>query len=178
MYRETRSADSDGRRQQDPERYRRRARTFVLDDEQTHNLRRMHALWALSWAAGGWSRSSTWQLLEHADAGFRAWGVRAAGNMHRVDAAVRDKVVAGPHDSGPAGRLQVAIAARKIEGVAPFPVWLEILSRHGDDPLIPHIVWQNLHPMLEGQGGAFAALISRSDRLEAVARARARCCRG
>ena len=50
------------------------------------------------------------------DPGFRAWGVRAAGNLQRVDPDVRDKVVALAGDPSPDVLLQVAIAARKIEG--------------------------------------------------------------
>ena len=45
-------------------------------------------------------------------------------------------------------RLQVAIAARKIEGLEPLPLLVEVLANAGDDKLIPHIVWQNLHPLL------------------------------
>ncbi len=56
-------------------------------------------------------------------------------------------------------QLQVAIAARKLEGVEPMPILLEVLSQCGDDVLIPHIVWQNLHPLLEEQGDAFVEQI-------------------
>jgi putative heme-binding domain-containing protein len=90
-------------------------------------------------------------LLEHADPAFRAWGVRAAGNFHEVDPAVRAKVVALAQDGAPDVRLQVAIASRKINGVQPIPVLLEVLSASGQDPLIPQIVWQNLHPLMDKQ---------------------------
>ena len=33
------------------------------------------------------------KLLAHIDPAYRAWGVRAAGNAHQVDAAVKAKVV-------------------------------------------------------------------------------------
>ncbi len=45
-------------------------------------------------------------------------------------------------------RLQVAIAARKLQGVDPVPILLDVLLS-SSDPLIPQIVWQNLHPLLE-----------------------------
>jgi len=37
------------------------------------------------------------------------------------------------------------------------------LSAAGDDRLIPPIVWQNLHPLLEEQGDAFRALVEKTD---------------
>ena len=58
---------------------------------------------------------------------FRAWGVRAAGNMGQVEPAIREKVVVKlARDPSPDVRLQVAIAARKIEGVDPLAVLLEV----------------------------------------------------
>ena len=54
-------------------------------------------------------------LLADSDPGFRAWGVRAAGNIGAVDAAVRDRVLSLAHDPAPEVRLQVAIAARKLD---------------------------------------------------------------
>jgi hypothetical protein len=51
----------------------------------------------------------------------------------------------------------VAIAARKIPDCDPVPLYAKLLSRCGDDGLIPQIVWQNLHPLLEQQGTEFLA---------------------
>jgi putative heme-binding domain-containing protein len=34
-----------------------------------------------------------------------------------------------------------------------------VLARCGNDPLIPHIVWQNLHPLLEGRGRQFVEAV-------------------
>jgi putative heme-binding domain-containing protein len=53
------------------------------------------------------------------------------------------------HDHDATVRLQVATAARKIEGVDAIPLLLDVLSASGDDKLIPRVVWQNLHPLLE-----------------------------
>jgi putative heme-binding domain-containing protein len=88
-------------------------------------------------------------LLAHRDQAFRAWGVRAAGNMGKVEKTLGDKLVSLTRDSSPDVRLQVVIAARKIIGVDPLPVLLEALRSSGDDPLIPQIVWQNLQPLVE-----------------------------
>ena len=69
-------------------------------------------------------------------------------------------------DGSPDVQLQVAIAARKIEGFFafdPLPVLLDVLAHCGDDKLIPHIVWQNLHPLLEKDGDRFLTLAGKVD---------------
>jgi putative membrane-bound dehydrogenase-like protein len=132
---------------------------------------RMHALWALV-GAGAVAPDFHQKLLSHADAGFRAWGVRAAGNLGKVEPALRDKVVALAEDRSPDVQLQVAIAARKLEGVQPLPVLLRVLGACGDDKLIPHIVWQNLHPLLEDRADRFLEVVAekRLERAPNVAR--------
>jgi hypothetical protein len=60
-------------------------------------------------------------------------------------------------------QLQVAIAAGKIEGIDPLAVLVEVLAHCGDDKLIPHIVWQNLHPLLDQQAAQFLALVKKYD---------------
>jgi putative membrane-bound dehydrogenase-like protein len=118
---------------------------------------RMHALWARI-GAGRLASRFLGRLLDEPDPGVRAWGVRAAGNMHRVDRAILDRIVDLADDSSPDVQLQVAIAARKLEGAPALRLLLEVLARAGDDPLIPRIVWQNLHPLLEEDGSAFVRL--------------------
>ena len=138
-----------------------RLEAIVLDNGQPRKAR-MHALWARI-GAGPPGAEFLRRLLDHPDPGFRAWGVRAAGNLHRVDPAVRDGIVAMAGDPEPDVSLQVAIAARKLEGVVPIAVLLDVLAHCGDDPLIPQIVWQNLHPLLEDQGAAFVGLLKRPE---------------
>ncbi len=123
-------------------------------DEKTPRKTQMHALWSLV-GTGALEPGFHRQVLELPDAGLRAWGVRAAGNFRQVDATIREKVVSLAADPDRDVQLQVAIAARKLAGVDPMPILLEVLSQCGDDVLIPHIVWQNLHPLLEEQGDAF-----------------------
>jgi putative membrane-bound dehydrogenase-like protein len=123
---------------------------------------RMHALWALL-GARPLDGAFHVRLLADRDAGFRAWGVRAAGNAHTVDSAVSEKVLALVDDPSPDVLLQVAIAARKIEGINARTALLGVLRRCGDDELIPHIVWQNLHPLLEDQGDAFVRAVKEID---------------
>jgi putative heme-binding domain-containing protein len=58
--------------------------------------------------------------------------------------------------------LQVAIAARKLDGVEALELLYRVLTMAGDDKLIPHIVWQNLHPLLEKESERFLALVKRT----------------
>jgi putative heme-binding domain-containing protein len=123
-------------------------------------------------------------LFDHDEATFRAWSVRAAGNLTPALANVRhtppvktigndwnvkDTFTKLAADPSPDVRLQVAIAAPKLlPGEQGIPVLLEVLQHAGDDPLIPAIVWQNLKPLLDEHGPKFIALAKQSDRSDAV----------
>jgi putative heme-binding domain-containing protein len=131
----------------------------ILDDRQSRRTR-MHALWALV-GRGPLEVEFHLKLLGHADPTFRAWGVRVAGNQRKVDDRIRAVVIKSAGDPSPDVQLQVAIAARKIQGIDPLPLLLEVASAAGDDELIPHIVWQNLHPLLPQVGGQFVALLGK-----------------
>ncbi len=131
--------------------------TLVLD-EQAPRKARMHALWALV-GSGPLDAAFHGQLLAQGDAMLRAWGVRAAGNQREVSADVRERVTALVSDPSPEVRLQVVISARKISGIDALPLLCEALEYAGDDKLLPAIVWQNLHPLLETQSERFVALV-------------------
>jgi putative membrane-bound dehydrogenase-like protein len=137
-----------------------RLRSIALDTAAPRRTR-MNALWTRV------SRETSDlafldALMADPDPGFRAWGVRAAGNLRRIPPAVRDRLVALARDPSPDVQLQVAIAARKIEGTEPVALLAEVASACGDDPLIPNIVWQNLHPLLASKEHAaqFLGLIT------------------
>ena len=57
----------------------------------------------------------------------------------------------------------MSIAAGKIKGLDPLPIWVEVLANSGDDELIPHIVWQNLHPQLPMRVKEFLTLVKTHD---------------
>ncbi len=140
---------------------RAKLQALVLDEQQQRKAR-MHALWALV-STGALAPDFHSRLLNHKDPGYRAWGVRAVGNFAHVDPALREKIKSLAHDPSPDVQLQVAIAARKTVGLEPLPLLLDVLAGCGDDKLIPHIVWQNLHPLLENQGEAFLRLAAKTD---------------
>jgi glucose/arabinose dehydrogenase len=134
---------------------------LVLDEAAAHKTR-MHALWSLV-GQGSLDAEFHAQLLNSPDASLRAWGVRAAGNFATVDDGLRDKIATMSADGSADVLLQVAIAAGKIEGLDPLSTWVEVLANSGDDELIPHIVWQNLHPRLPERIEEFLALVKAQD---------------
>lgn len=134
----------------------------LIFDEAAPRKARLHGLWAMIGTSKLESELHQ-QLLAHKDATFRAWGVRAAGNQGKVDAAIRDRVGALAGDASRDVQLQVVIAARKIDGLDPMPVFAQVLSRCGDDKILPVIVWQNLHPLLEGKGEPLVKLLEKAD---------------
>jgi putative membrane-bound dehydrogenase-like protein len=140
-----------------------RLRDLALNSKAQRRTR-MNALWVLV-GRSALETDDFLNLLADPDPGFRAWGVRAAGNARRVAPAVREKIGALARDAHPDVQLQVAIAARKLEGIDPVGLLFDVASACGKDGLIPHIVWQNLYPLLDGQAGRFSVLITQSEGL-------------
>ena len=145
-------------------------RKLILDDAAPRKAR-LHGLWALI-GTGCLEPAFHARLLQHADPAYRAWGVRAAGSFRAVEPTIRDRVAELARDRSPDVQLQVAIAARNVEGLDALPVLVEVLSTCGEDRLIPAIAWQNLHPLLPGQGSRFVRLIGRADLRDAPALAK------
>src|SRR5262249_40114788 len=85
---------------------------LVLDD-QAPSKARVHALWSLV-GTGTLDTEFHLKLLTHKNSVYRAWAVRAAGNSHKVDRAIRDRIAELARDPAPDVKLQVAIAVRKI----------------------------------------------------------------
>ena len=59
--------------------------------------------------------------------------------------------------------MQVAIAAGKVKHLDRLAVWVRVLESAGNDPLIPHIVWENLHPELPAQTERLLSLVETID---------------
>jgi len=134
---------------------------LVLDESSARKAR-LHALWVLV-GSGATSAECLGKLLVSPDATFRAWGVRAAGNLKKVSREIVAKVASMAKDPSPDVALQVAIAARKIEGIDAEAVLADVLLACGDDRLIPHIVWQNVHPLLGDKGETFLRRVAGAD---------------
>ncbi len=117
--------------------------TLALDP-RVPGVKQSHALWALL-SSGPLREEFHLALLERLKPNFQALAVRAAGDMRNPSPRIRDKVAKLARDPFPEIRLQVAIASRKIEGVDPIPLLLDVLET-GDDGLVTQIVWRNLEP--------------------------------
>ncbi|HZL88776.1 MAG TPA: HEAT repeat domain-containing protein, partial [Pirellulaceae bacterium] len=135
---------------------------LLVEGKETPHKQRMHALWVLM---------STWRLedgLTHylmtsGDGAMTHWLVRLLGNVGRAreeELATFDKLA---EDGSPDVKLQIAIASRKIDGVDPLPLLVKVAAHCGDDKLIPHIVWQNLHPLLETRSDDFLKEVKKYD---------------
>ncbi|MCS6850693.1 MAG: hypothetical protein NZ700_05930, partial [Gemmataceae bacterium] len=136
---------------------------MVREPERSRTAR-LHALWVLASLdfAQPLEVSANWnqELLTAPDPTIRAWAIRAGvGNPLAPLRGLR-KYAADP---APEVQLQVAIAARKLPGVEPIPVLLDVLAHCGSDRLIPRIVWQNLHPLLESQPDALLRALAEVD---------------
>lgn len=137
--------------------------TLVLDDGRPRKAR-IHALWTLV-SSTPLKPEFHAALLTHKDPAFRAWGVRASGDMGRLDPSIRKIVAAmassADYDRSPEVLIQLAVAARKVQGLDALGVLTDVLDRCGDDPLIPKVVWENLHPLLEDRGDLFVRRIAK-----------------
>jgi putative membrane-bound dehydrogenase-like protein len=130
---------------------------LVLDVKASRKAR-LHGLWALV-GRGPLRPEFHARLFAHEDPTFRAWAVRAAGEMKRVDPTIARAVTAAANDSSPDVQLQVAVAARKVEGLNAVSLLTSVLFSCRKDPTIPHIVWQNLLPLWDENSEAIAALL-------------------
>jgi putative heme-binding domain-containing protein len=115
------------------------------------------------------------QLVLSNNATLRAWGVRALvdrnsspsddkkrhvvflGKIKKTDMErFMQCVIALSRESDPEVLVQLAIWAGKRYGLDDaFAVFLDVLDHCGNDKLIPHIVWQNLHPLLASNPQGF-----------------------
>ncbi len=141
----------------------RRLEQIVMGNNTPHKTR-MHALFALV-GTGALQREFHLKLLWHENPICRAWGVRAAGNFGDVSSQVARRVEALAKDLSPDVQLQVAIAAKKIEDVETIPTLIAVLANCETEPVIPHIVWQNLYPLLETESREFLTQIIDQKRL-------------
>ena len=133
----------------------------VLDASAPHKTR-MHALWSLV-AGKALSVEMAAKLLADSDASIRSWGARAIGNLLPDNAQLAAACAALAKDPSPDVQLQVAIAAAKLQHIDRLQCWVNILATCGDDPLLPNIVWQNLHPSLPQSSDRLLELVAEVD---------------
>jgi putative membrane-bound dehydrogenase-like protein len=134
----------------------------LVSDAKAARKARLHALWTLV-GAGPLEHQLHVRLIEDSDPTFRAWAVRAAANYRKPDDDVLKRLLALTKDQSPDVLLQWAIAANKVQGIDAMNVLLEVLAHAKNDKLLPHIVWQNLHPRLETESTRFLAAVGSQD---------------
>ncbi len=135
--------------------------TLAVNDKASLKAR-LHALWAL---LGGKAVTPEFasKLLACQNSTIRAWGVRCVASHFTDNISLAEKCLALASDTSPDVQLQVAIACGKLKGIDPLKTWVDLLARCGDDPLLPHIVWQNLHPRLPAQSAALLSFVENVD---------------
>lgn len=90
---------------------------------------------------------------------LKAWAVRAAGNQRVTAPDIRQLITELRHDSDPHVRMQVAVTTSKLNEAAAVPILTDILATANSDPLMPRILWQNLHPLLKSHTSEFVAAV-------------------
>ncbi|MBI1249082.1 c-type cytochrome [bacterium] len=131
---------------------------IVLDDA-TGEKTRMHALWSLI-GARQVRDEMLLKLLSSDNPQLRRWGVRYQGTVASKSTEVADLTRKLASDQSPDVRLQVAILAPQVDYLPTVATLLDVLRNSPDDKLIPHIVWQNLHPQLENETPKYLALMA------------------
>lgn len=142
-----------------------------LGDEAIPRKKRLHALYSL---AGMEGQGATLPVIlrPHPDNMFRAWSIRIQFNDVQVRAAATQAIASAdwskaPIDPSPDVRLQTVIALSKLDAAVPvMEGLLAHLVHSGDDPLLPRIVWQNLHPRLEEHAAEFLTVLQKRDYLK------------
>ncbi|QDU25228.1 Membrane bound L-sorbosone dehydrogenase [Anatilimnocola aggregata] len=129
---------------------------LALNDKAPRKAR-MHALWT-TLSLKQPNEAYSLRLLSDKDPALRAWAVRTVGNFGGSEAAWKQVRLLAT-DASVDVQLQVAITAATKNDEHTIPTLLNVLENCGDDMLIPHIVWQNLHPLLEKQGEQFVKLL-------------------
>jgi putative membrane-bound dehydrogenase-like protein len=141
-----------------------RARLAALvEDATASRTARLHGLWALV-SSGPLEPALHARLLRHEDPTVRSFAVRAAGNQGAstgVSTALIEQVRSRATDTSADVRLQVAVAAPKLAGEATMDWLLAVLQASGDDRITPHVVWQNLQPLLAREASAFVQAVER-----------------
>ncbi|MEW4566149.1 PVC-type heme-binding CxxCH protein [Bremerella sp. JC770] len=130
----------------------------VVLDESASQKNRLHALWSLI-GARQLSDEFTLKLLSHENPQLRSWAVRYQGTVTSDLPEIADRIRELAQDESPDVRLQVATLAPQVDYLPTVPTLLEVLHHSPGDKLIPHIVWQNLHPRLERETPQYLSLM-------------------
>jgi putative membrane-bound dehydrogenase-like protein len=98
-------------------------------------------------------------MIDWKDSFLRAWGRRLVSNQ-RAGGLLLEQIKSRVNEQSPNVMLETVVAvgsSSKNEGK--IPTLVHVLANCGDDKLIPHVVWQNLHPLLEDHADEFISSV-------------------
>ena len=123
---------------------------------------RMHALWLLV-SQHQLDPAFHEKVLESPDEPTRNWGVRGAGEMGTISDEIYGKLKSLTRDPSPDVRVQVAVAAGRLEKPDGVPILLESLrnAENVKDPLIPTVIYNNLLQIIPKRGGEILSEIEK-----------------
>ncbi len=127
----------------------------------------MHALWLLvsqHQLEGGFHQ----KVLGSADAATRNWGVRGIGEMQTASEEIYRKLEGMVNDPSADVRVQVAVAAGRLQKPEGLPIELAML-RNGEnakDPLIPTIVYNNILPLIPKRGAEILEMVEKDPAIQ------------
>jgi putative membrane-bound dehydrogenase-like protein len=133
----------------------------TLSNEQAPTVQRLRALWTLASADGQLQAADLEGALE--DQGtLGSWGVRLLADRRKEFPELYGALVGGFAVGGgslkynPVYALQLVIAFSKMDNSPKedLPYYktaflLTLLNGSKNDPVIPRVIWQNLHPLME-----------------------------
>ncbi|HWE92402.1 MAG TPA: hypothetical protein VG269_00375, partial [Tepidisphaeraceae bacterium] len=127
----------------------------------------MHALWLLV-SQHQLDPAFHLRVLDSPDEPTRNWGVRGAGEVQTVSNQIFEKLKELTRDASPDVRVQVAVAAGRLQRPDGLPILLESLRNVDNvhDPLIPTIIYNNLREMIPKRGGEILADIEQDQQIQ------------
>ncbi len=129
------------------------------DRDETVALR---DLWAL-YASNGLDDGTALELLGHPIAGVRRWTIRLLGDDHRINSAVRNKLIAlASTEPDSMVRSQLASSCQRFGAGDALPVLAGLSRRDADqaDPHIPQVIWWAFERQLRNDPTAVINLLT------------------
>ena len=140
-----------------------RSRSYLRSDrDETVALR---DLWALH-VSGGLDDGTALDLLGHPSAGVRRWTIRLLGDEHRINSALRARLVAlAATEPDAMTRSQLASSCQRWNADDALPILGRLIRRaeDRDDPHIPNVIWWAFERQLRDNKPAVIDVLSRPD---------------
>ncbi|HEX8201141.1 MAG TPA: PVC-type heme-binding CxxCH protein, partial [Isosphaeraceae bacterium] len=122
-------------------------------------------LWAL-YVSGGLDDATARELLDHPVAGVRRWTVRLLGDEHRMNDAIRSKLVGlAATEPDVMVRGQLASSCQRWPSAEALPILGRLLTRSEDaaDPHVPLLLWWALERQMRADREGTVVLLTTSE---------------